>query len=273
MESKLIKANEHGLLNSPPPFTLTGLQFECVMGSRSYGTSNESSDWDMVGWCIPPEPYLYPGLHGEIVGFGTQLPRFEQYQQQKVFIGDVEHDITIYGIAKYMNLCMQNNPNIIETLFSTDEKTNFETEIAKTLRANVHLFVHKGAWHRFKGYAYSQLDKMDKMDPKAGSKRKALVEKYGFDTKFGAHVVRLLFEIEELLNTGRITLDRNAKVISEVRHGEWSVDRIRKHFHAKEIELQGLYETTDLQWGPDEKGIKQLLIDILEQHYGYAGRF
>lgn len=64
------------------------LSYNCMyltrMGSVAYGCAGESSDWDMYGFCIPPKDLVFPHLKGEIPGFGTQLKRFNQWQQHRV---------------------------------------------------------------------------------------------------------------------------------------------------------------------------------------------
>ena len=50
--------------------------------------------------------------------------------------------------------------------------------------------------------------------------------------------------------------------------GEWTEERLRAWFAAKESELERLYAESPLQHGPDEDRIKALLLHCLEEHYG-----
>ena len=77
------------------------------------------------------------------------------------------------------------------------------------MRENRRIFLHKGAWHKFKGYAYSQLHKMEIKSPQEGSRRAELVAEHGFDSKFAYHTVRLLDEVEQILMGGDIDLQRD----------------------------------------------------------------
>ena len=51
------------------------------MGSMAYGVSSDSSDMDVYGFCVPEKETVFPHLRGEIPGFGTPQPRFEQWQE------------------------------------------------------------------------------------------------------------------------------------------------------------------------------------------------
>lgn len=161
------KLTKQGLLK-PPPQVLGGLQYLTMMGSVAYGVSDDTSDVDIYGFCIPAREDVFPHLKGEIFGFGRQHQRFEQYQQHHILSPDNQknYDITVYSIVKYFQLCMENNPNMIDSLFVPDRCVLFITKIATMLRDERKSFLHKGAWWKYKGYSYSQLHKMDIKNPK-----------------------------------------------------------------------------------------------------------
>ena len=75
------------------------------------------------------------------------------------------YDLTIYGIVKFFNLAMENNPNIIDSLFTPVNCILHSTRVGNLVRENRRLFLHKGAWPKFKGYAYSQLHKLANKAP------------------------------------------------------------------------------------------------------------
>lgn len=267
--SIITRLHTQGLIK-PPTFVFGGTQYETIMGSQAYGVSGDSSDMDIYGFCIPPKDYTFPHLRGEIPSFGTPGPRFEQYQQHHVKEGSTgkEYDLNIYNIVKYFQLCMDNNPNMIDSLFTPQMCVTKATKIAQHVRDNRKLFLHKGAWHRFKGYAYSQMHKMGLKSPQAGSKRKELVEKHGYDIKFAYHIVRLLNEVEQILVEGDLDLQRNNDQLKSIRRGEWTMDQIEQYFVTKEKALETTYSESKLQHSPDEIVIKRILMECLEEHYG-----
>ena len=132
------------------------------MGSQAYGVASAISDMDIYGFSIPKQEMLFPHLRGEIQGFGRQIQRFEQYQCHHVEDKEAkkEYDFSIYNIVKYFQLVMDNNPNIIDSLFVPRSCILFTTKIGEMVRENRKLFLHKGSWHKFKSYSYSQLHKI-----------------------------------------------------------------------------------------------------------------
>ncbi len=269
--STLQRLTDRGLLR--PPRWLPGtVQYETIMGSVAYGVSSDTSDVDVYGWAIPPKEEIFPHLRGEISGFGRPGPRFEQFQEHHVRDPDAlaghgrTYDLTIFGIVKFFSLAMENNPNIIDSLFTPTTCVLHSTRVGNLVREGRKLFLHKGAWPKFKGYAYSQLHKLAIKRPQG--KRAELVAEHGFDTKFGYHVVRLIGEVEQILAEGDIDLQRNNEQLKAIRRGEWTEERLRSWFAEKETHLERLYAESPLPPVPDEGRIKALLRRCLEEHYG-----
>lgn len=99
-------------------------------------------------------------------------------------------------------------------------------------------------------------------------KRAISIRDYGFDLKFASHCVRLLNEVEQILTEGDLDLTRNSEQIKSIRRGEWSIEQIDAYFTSKERELETLYTNSTLRHSPDEDAIKELLLNVLEEHYG-----
>ncbi len=268
----LIKNLASRKLIHPPNFLVDNTFYLTIMGSEAYGIESGESDRDVYGFCIPPKYVVFPHLTGEIPGFGTQIKRFEQYQEHHVVSGEargnkgIMYDISVYSIVKYFQLCMENNPNMIDSLFTPQTCVLHSTNISNMVRDNRKIFLHKGCWHKFKGYAYSQVHKMKSKNPEG--KRVAIVEKFGYDVKFAYHEIRLLNEVEQILTEGDIDLQRNREQLKSIRRGEWEEDDIVRYFESKEKELEYVYTNSKLPYGPDEAKIKELLLQCLEHHFG-----
>jgi predicted nucleotidyltransferase len=263
----------------PPSWLPGNVRFETIMGSHAYGVAVDKSDWDMVGFCVPPKDMVFPHLGGVIQGFGRQHQKFVCYQKHHVRVDSDrrEYDLNCYNIVHFFALCMENNPNMLDTLFVPRECIVHSSKIAEMVREKRHMFMHKGAWHRYKGYAYSQLHKMKKKiqdnvhveeHGQPQGQRAIDTSKYGFDVKFAYHLVRVLGEIEQILGEGDLDLRRNSEHLKAIRRGEVAQDDIIKWAADKEHVLEKLYAESTLPWGPDEDAIKQLLLDCLEEHYG-----
>jgi predicted nucleotidyltransferase len=269
--STLQRLTDRGLVR-PPRWLPGNVQYETEMGSVAYGVSTDTSDRDLYGWAIPPRDEIFPHLRGEIAGFGKPPNPFGVYQVHHVADPDAlggkgrTYDLTIYGIVRFFQLAMENNPNIIDSLFTPATCVLHCTRVGNLVRENRRLFLHRGAWPKFKGYAYSQLHKMTVKRPQG--KRAALVAEHGYDTKFAYHIVRLLEEVEQILVEGDIDLQRSKEQLKAIRRGEWTEDRLRRWFSEKESQLEAAYAVSPLRPAPDEAKLKTLLLQCLEEHYG-----
>jgi predicted nucleotidyltransferase len=269
MSSYVNQLIEKKLLH-PPKWLANNVLFEGMSGSVSYGVSNDSSDMDIVGFCMPPKETMFPHLRGEIPGFGTPGERFEQFQKHHVEVPEwgKEFDITIYSVVKFFQLCMENNPNMVDALFLPRRCVLHSTAIYEHVRDNRLMFLHKGSWHKFRGYAYSQLSKIKNQSNSSNPKRQKYVEDFGYDVKFGYHVVRLLLEVEEMMVKHDLTLDQNVPILKAIREGEWPLEKLQQWFEDKEKALEELYHKSTLRYEPDEAAIKRLLMEVIEMHYG-----
>ncbi len=272
MASVFRELNRKKLVGPHPSFVESSIQYEVIMGSAAYGVSSDLSDMDVYGFCIPPKEYLFPNLRGEIPGFGSKGPAFDQFQQHHIRDETAcggrgrTYDVSVYSIVKFFQLCMENNPNMIDCLFVPGRCVLYATRIGETVRENRRVFLHKGAWHKFKGYAFSQVHKMKTKKP--AGKRKAILAEFGMDVKFAYHVVRLLNEVEQILSEQDLDLERNREQLKAIRRGEWDINRVEEYFASKERELETLYTASTLREKPDERRIKELLLNCLEHHYG-----
>lgn len=250
----------------PPSWLPGNLCYETMMGSVAYGVSSDRSDTDVYGICMPPKDVVFPHLAGEIFGFGTQVKRFESWQEHHVAALGTSWDFQVFGIVRFFQLAMDNNPNIIDSLFTPRRCVLSSTAVGEYLREHRTDFLHKGSWHKFKGYAYSQLGKLRVKQPTG--KRADLVEAHGYDVKFAYHVIRLLLEVEQILVARDIDLERDREQLKAIRRGEWTLPQLERWAQDKEQHLEALYHTSTVPYGPDEPLIRRHLMHCLEEHYG-----
>jgi len=267
--------SDRGLI-TPPKWVGANTQYLCVTGSRAYGVAaSDKSDWDLCAWAIPPKTALFPHITGAIPGFGTQPdPCLKPYA--KAHIRDreaergrgAEYDLAVYGIARYFNLCMACNPNMIDTLFVPEDCVLHCTRIGDMVRDRRELFLSKQQiWRAFKGYAKSQVHKLRNKQPEG--KRKEAVEREGVDRKFAYHAVRLLDEAVQLLSEQALDLRRHADLLREIRaDGGLGLPEILDLVDDYQRQLETAFEKTELPHYPREEEILQLLYDCLEDHFG-----
>lgn len=264
MIDKLIK---EGLIN-PPKWLPDNTIYLTRFGSAAYGVQQDDSDQDIYGVCIPPKPYIFPHTAGIINGFGNNPYRFDQWSQHHIKYDNKEFDFTVYNIVKYFQLVMENNPNMLDSLFVPRICVIHSTAISEHIRENRKLFLTKQGAIKTKAYAYSQLTKMLNKKNSGNEKRNADIEKYGYSTKFAYHLVRLLNQSEQILVEHDLDLLRNREQLKSIRRGEWELEQIISYFNEKERVLEGLYASSTLRAKPEEDKIKKILMECLEMHYG-----
>lgn len=255
----------------PPKWLPDNTQFLGYAGSAAYGVSSDTSDMDCFGFCIPPREIVFPFTDGgRVYGFGTQEQRFRVWSEHHVDLPDQrkQYDFSIYNIVDFFHLAMENNPNILDVLFLPRRCILHTTKIAEHVRENRRLFLHKGAMAKLRGYAYSQMSKIENKTNSSNPKRAATIQEHGFDLKFSYHVVRLMLQCEQILVEHDLDIERNSEVLKSIRRGEWTLPQLTSWFEVKEKSLETLYANSTLQDKPDEEGLKRLLLETLEMHYG-----
>ena len=274
MASVIAKLEARGVVR-PPPWLVSNLVFEGETGSVAYGCGVQKGDaggldLDLVGVAIAPKQMVFPHLAGHIPGFGTPPPTFNHWQQHHVADAErrAEVDATVYGLVRFFELARENNPNIVDVLFTPRRCIRHTTGVWEHVREHRRRFIHKGCYHRFRDYAYSQLSKLRRGTTRASRKRQASIEAHGFDTKFAYHIVRLALECEQLLESGEMVLDRDGALYRSIRAGEWNEERIVGWFEDKERSLERLYGESALPHEADEEALRRLLLECLEMHYG-----
>lgn len=257
-------------LIKPPPFLPHNIHYVSVMGSQAYLVSDDASDMDLYGFCMPPKSILFPHLAGYIPGFDMQIPKFESFQAHHILDPDTNktYDLNIFSIVTYFRLCADCNPNMIDSLFTKPQFLLTLSPIGRMVLENRQLFLCQKLWHTFKGYSHQQLKKMNSPSETKNPKRLASVQAYGYDVKYAYHLVRLLLECIDLLSSGDIHWEKNAPELKEIRAGRYTKEEVvqRSEDLMKQCEVEAA--RTQLPNRIRENDIKTLLIDCLEHHYG-----
>ena len=98
--------------------------------------------------------------------------------------------------------------------------------------------------------------------------REELYTKYGYDTKFGMHLIRLMLEGKELLETGSINYPLiDANMLIDIRNGKWSKESIIEYSEQLESEIETLVEKTSLPTKPNYNQLEKVLISIIKDHW------
>ena len=102
--------------------------------------------------------------------------------------------------------------------------------------------------------------------------RHALEAKYGYDTKHGMHLVRLMNVCTELLTTGKMNVFRpDAALLLEIRNGKYTYHELIDWFTNKEKELQEIYKScTILPDEPNHELAEEICIETIERIINHA---
>ena len=102
----------------------------------------------------------------------------------------------------------------------------------------------------------------DRVD-KAGN-REELLLKYGFDTKFASHLIRLMVEGVDLLKNGHLEFPlKEAKMILDIKTGKWTIAQILNYSNELEKEIESLAETSKLPSKPNTEVLEKFTVDTL----------
>jgi predicted nucleotidyltransferase len=99
--------------------------------------------------------------------------------------------------------------------------------------------------------------------------RADLEAKFGYDTKHGMHLVRLMRQCREILETGTLNVYRkdDRDELLAIRNGEWSYDRLIEWSEQQDQNMNILYENTLLPKEPRRKEINNLCIKLVEKSF------
>lgn len=104
------------------------------------------------------------------------------------------------------------------------------------------------------------------------TKRSALEQQFGYDTKYAMHLVRLVQEGEELLLTGNIMLPRpNAADLLKIRAGAWTYAEVEDYALMGIECLKALEKNSPLPWGADHPAIENLAVTLNVQAVASSG--
>ena len=261
---------ELGLERTTPEQRLS--QDNCIflvrVGSNMYGTNLKTSDDDYTGIFMADRSRSGLGIKNiEHIEYRTNSTKSQKRNTQD------DRDCTMYSLKKWVQLALNNNPNILELFFAPERNIMVTSPIWNRLRENKYLFLSLKIYHSFRGYAHSQ---RARLELKSGNNtgRTDLIEKFGYDVKLASHNIRLYLECIQLLKEGRITFPiPERQLVLQIKTGDWAGDEGFKKFLALSDELsvrcQGLYDSSKLPHSPAQDKINDLLIDIQEEYFGY----
>lgn len=230
-----------------------------VVGSTALGTAMDGvDDRDEMGVFVEP-PLNVCGL--------TSVDHYIQ-RDQPVGVrsqpGDL--DLTMYSLRKFTRLAAQGNPSILILLWIPEHI--YKNDLGQQLIDMRDWFFSRSAGERFLGYMEAQRKAL------AGERNKRvnrpeLIEKYGYDTKFAMHALRLGLEGLEYMHNRRLILPHppeERKLLLDIRHGRLSLKEVLDCISHTQGRLKVLTERCNVK--VDRERVNKFLVDAHYDHWG-----
>ncbi len=253
-------------------------------GSRLYGTSTPKSDYDYRGFVLPSFEYL------------AGLSKFEHHiiREPDTIIYSLQRflELLIMGDPTVYEILFAPETNIIERsaigciilrsreLFACKrfarrisgyaqsewrkvtgtqlvpvKRTSTEDEVVEDIRQVFH--PQKMEMDEIIRLLFLQHTRETRpAKRKLGAKRKAQIEQYGYCTSSACHTIRLLKQLRELMQTGKLTFPRpEAKRLLMIKQGQLSFERVTELYEEAKVQAEQAVENTHL---PESAPIKQI---------------
>lgn len=240
---------------------------EAVVGSTVHGTSVSDGleDLDLMAVVVENSP--------RFIGFNSVDTWTARTKPMGVRSEAGDTDWTAYGLRKYLSLALRGNPSILLGLFVPDTHLRAITDEGQQLRALAPYIVSKQAYMPFRGYMRQQHERLLGLRGQRNVTRPELVEAYGYDTKYAAHIVRLGFQGEQILLSGRMVLpmpDAQRELVVKVRTGGFSLAEVSEQIITAERRLDAAYAAATVADKPDSKRVEAWMIDTYLKHWNAA---
>jgi uncharacterized protein len=233
-----------------------------VVGSTTHGTAIEGQDdRDEMGVFVEPPEHVC-GL--------TPVDHYvyrDQPEGVRSQPGDL--DLTMYSLRRFCRLAAQGNPSVILLFWLTQHVV--KTPVGAALVDMREAFVSQESGRRFLGYLAAQKSKL-KGERANTVRRPELVEKYGYDTKFAMHALRLGLQGIELMTHRRLTLpvaEPDLTTLRAVRSGQIGLADALQMIEDAEKRLGELVETCT--WAADFDAINHFLVGAHLEYWRSRG--
>jgi predicted nucleotidyltransferase len=231
-----------------------------TVGSTVHGLNvgDGIDDRDEMGVCIED----YADACGLDVPFAQFVFRSaairEDRQDAKSQAGDL--DLTVYSLRKYLRLALKGNPTVTLLLFAPPMSYDAR---GGQLRELAPYIVSKRTGIAFLGYLETQRQRLLGERGQKDVNRPELVAKYGYDTKYAMHLLRLGFQGVELMETGRLSLpmrEPERTWLRGVRTGSAALQDVLTKAGELRTRLRDLTDTSPLRQEPDLKRVEAWML-------------
>lgn len=232
-----------------------------LIGSISHNTHvpkddpDSIDDVDTLSLVLPPRDYFF-GL--------------KSWPKETTVVKHEELDAVFYSYHKGVRLLLGANPNVLGLLWLQPEHYVYRTPWFDRFIENRDAFSSRLAITTHLGYAKSQFQKMTAgaFQGYMGEKRRGLVERFGYDTKNAAHLIRLLHMGIEFAESGvlRVYRTSDADLIRDIKRGKWSLAQVQQLAADLTQHLKDIEERSVLPPQPDLELVNRIVVETVQEY-------
>lgn len=250
----LIKNNDGNI----PTYLLNNIHYGTIVGDISVGILDNNKQIDIYLVSSPSKQELFPNND-----YVSNLSYFSNkrylYQKKNFIFEDFILNINCYTLPAYFRLLMNNISNIIESAFTKENHVFIQDSIGKIIRDNRQLYLNKKfAKRNFMGKYKYLVDKVAKTTS---------INEFNYDTYNTYKAAQIILEYEQILKNYDIDLDRNGELLYNVKHGKYSLSKIKEWKRRKEENVEKLFNETDLRETVNKKVVLNDLMLCLKIKY------
>lgn len=211
---------------------------------------------------LPLEHYMKPKLNQFFTYYDNDFKKiddeqlilkFNEYLEKNGSYTDIKNGI-IRITQEGNGIFHKNTGNLIQNPVKSDSKF--------LVNASIDRVNHKSA--------IKQIDKFWSWKVNRNDKRALLEEKFGYDTKHGMHLVRLLSSCKNILLTGDYNPSlkgRDLEIIQKIREGKYKYENLLKKSDnlLNDIDTIVKNKSTSLPLQANEEAINELMLNIYEE--------
>lgn len=226
---------------------------EVVVGSTLHGTAVDDGLEDLDLMAIVVE------RPRQFIGFAPTDTWVHRTKPEGVRSEAGDVDLAVYGLRKFLHLALKGNPTILLALFAPEGFIKRHDVRGRQLQALHPHIISKQVYQPFRGYMKQQHERLLGLRGQRNITRPELVERYGYDTKYAGHIVRLGLQGEEILSTGRMTLPLPAEqreLVVKIRTGHFTLAEVSQLIIDAENRIASAIAKSHLPEQPDRKVVQ-----------------
>jgi predicted nucleotidyltransferase len=184
--------------------------------------------------------------------------------------GPDDVDVCLYSLHKWARLAAKGNPTALHFLFATNYSPL--PKYWDMVLAGRETFLARVAAKQFRGFADSQIRRLQGIGTGKKGQRHEYIGVHGYDVKAAMHTIRLLQEGIELMRSKTITLPRPEKeLLISIRTGQYgSLERVLSLANDLFKELDKTEAESQLPETVDRGHISKLVSEVYLSYWSQA---